>query len=83
MTVLRGFLEGGYIAQSAHGHIERAGDRGGGQREDVHGGMTFLEALLLRHAEALFLVNDGESQIAEFHVFLNEKNSGKLRASAH
>lgn len=48
--------------------------RGMGRRrqgQHIHAGKHLLELLLVRHAEPLFLVHNGETQGVEFHVFLH------------
>ena len=47
---------------------ERARNGGCRERENVYLGAHFLEAFFLPHAEALFLVNDYESEIFELQV---------------
>ncbi len=62
----------GEVAQTGHRHVQRARDRGGGQREQVHVGAQLLQRLFLAHAEALFLVDDDQPQVREPHVRLQQ-----------
>ncbi len=70
MAILRGFLDGGHIADAAHCHIEGSRNGGRGKGEHVHGGFKLLEALLVRHAEALFLVDYAKTKVFELHILL-------------
>ena len=67
-AVLRGFLDDRHIPDAAHGHVQRTGDRGGGQGEHVDAGRELLDPLLLRHTEALLLIDDEQPQAAEAHI---------------
>ncbi len=58
------------LAQSAHRHVERAWNRRGGQGQQVHIGFQGFQRLFMAHAEALFLIDDDQTQIVECHVFL-------------
>ncbi len=60
------------IAQTGHRHVERARDRCGGERDQVHVGAQRLQRFLLAHAETLFLVDDDQAQILEAHVALQQ-----------
>ena len=72
VSVLWWFFKRRNIAQSAHSHIECAGNRRCGKGQNINRGIFFLEAFLLSHTEPLFLVDDRKSQIIEFYAFLNE-----------
>ena len=72
LTVHRRFLDDAHVAQSAHSHVEGARYRSRGEREHIDIPDELLEALLLRDAEALFLVDYRESEVAEYHVLLDE-----------
>ena len=67
-AILWGFFNDRHIADTAHRHVERAGDGGGGKRQHVHLRGKFLDSFFLRHAEALLLVHDKQTEVAEFHV---------------
>ncbi len=56
------------VAQSLERQRERARDRRRGEREHVHFGAQRLQRLLLAHAEAVLLVDDGKAQALELHV---------------
>ena len=72
LAVDRGFLDHAHVAQAAHRHVEGARNGRCGKGEHVDVLDELLEAFLLRHAEALFLVDDRQSQIAEHHVLLHQ-----------
>ncbi len=61
-SVLRRRLDDGQVADPGHRQVERARDRGGGERQDVHLATELLEPLLGRHAEALLLVDDDQAR---------------------
>ncbi len=68
-TIDRRGLDGREFAQARHRHLQRARDRGGGQGEHVHIGTQLLELFLVGHPEALFLVDDDETEILELGAF--------------
>ena len=67
-SVKRRFVEHGHIAYLAHRHTERSRDRRRRQRQNVDIFRYLFQLFLVRHSEALFLVDYQKSQIAEFHV---------------
>ena len=52
------------VADAGEAHLERARDRRGGEREHVDVGPQLLDRLLVRHAEALLLVDDEQAEVA-------------------
>ena len=60
--VERRCLDHRQVADSCHGHVERAWDGRGGEREDVHRGSHLLDALLVGDAEAVLLVHHEQPQ---------------------
>ncbi len=56
------------VADADEGHLEGSRDRAGAQGQDVHADRTGLDRLLVRHAEALLLVHDEESEVLEADV---------------
>ena len=56
------------VAYARHRHVERARYRRRRQRQYVDVGFEHLELFLVLNAETLFLVEDNQSQIVEFHV---------------
>ena len=60
------------VAQPGHGHVQGAGDGGGGEGKDVHLGAQGLEALLVAHPEAVLLVDDHQPQVFEAHRRLQQ-----------
>src|SRR5215210_3031636 len=59
----RGSLDHAYVAQGGEAHLHGAWDRGRRQREDVHRGLVFFDALFVPDTEALLLVNDDEPEV--------------------
>ncbi len=72
VPVVGGLLDDGHVPDAGEGHVERPGDRGGGEGEHVGGGTHLLELFLLGHAEALFLVDDDQAQVVELHVLTHQ-----------
>ena len=62
----------GQIPNSRHGHVQRAGDRCRGERQQIHLGPQLLQPLLLLHAESLLLVDDDQAQLLEADVPLKQ-----------
>src|SRR5258706_1342995 len=60
------------IAQAFQRHRQCAGNRCRSQRQYVHFRAQGLELLLLAHAETVLLVDDGQSEILEFHAARQE-----------
>ena len=56
------------IAQPFERHAQRARDRRCGQGQHVNFGAQRLERFFLAHAEAVFLVDDDQSQARELHI---------------
>ncbi len=65
-------VDGGDVAHAGQRKVQRAGDRRGGEGEHVHLGAQLLQVFLVRHAEALLLVDDHQPQIVEAHVALEQ-----------
>ncbi|MEI2704359.1 MAG: hypothetical protein V9E89_03635 [Ilumatobacteraceae bacterium] len=53
------------VAHAGQPHVERARDRRGRQRQDVHLRAQLLEMFLVLDAEALFLVDDHQAEVLE------------------
>ena len=70
--LLRRRLDRGHVADAGEGHVQCAGDGRGRQRQHVHLAPHLLEALLVRDAEALLLVDDDEAQVLERDVLLQQ-----------
>ena len=71
-AVLRRLLDGGHIADAGQGHVQRARDGRGREREHVDGAAHLLDVLLVRHAEALLLIDDEQAEILELDVLLQQ-----------
>ncbi|MNM80765.1 hypothetical protein D3C81_927410 [compost metagenome] len=67
------------IAQPGHGHVERAWNGRGGEREQMHVRAHRLQRFLLAHTETLFFIDDDQAQIAELHIRLQQA----VRADDH
>ena len=65
-TVDRGRLDDGQLAQARHGHLQRARDRSGRQRQHMHVGLQRFQLLLMIDAEPLFFVNNDQAKPFEF-----------------
>ena len=59
-----------HIPDAGQRHMQRAGNGRGAQGQHIHLGAQLLEAFLVPHAEAVFLVNDDQPQIVETHILL-------------
>ena len=68
VSVLRRLLDDTHVADARERHVERAGNRRCGEGQHVDAVKELLEPLLMRHAEALLLVDDRKPERAEFHV---------------
>ncbi len=66
------FVEEGDVEVAVDGHGEGAGDGGGGHDEDVGRGALFGEAGALLDAEFVLFVDDGEAEVGEFGVAVEE-----------
>ncbi len=60
------------VAHAGHCHVQRARDRRGGQGEDVDLAAQGLQLLLLAHAKAVLFVDDGQAQVLETHIVLQQ-----------
>ncbi len=60
------------VAHTRQRHVQRARNRRRGQGQHIHFGTEFFEVFLVRHAEALFFVNDDQTQVFEFHIRRNQ-----------
>ena len=69
-ALLRRRVDGGDIAHAGEGHVQRARDRCGRQRQHVDFGAQLFEVFLVGHAEALLLVDDHQAEVLELHVRL-------------
>ena len=61
-------LDGAEIAHAGHAHVQRARNRRRRQRQHIDVTAQLLDALLVRHAEALLLVHHQQPQILERHI---------------
>ena len=58
-------IDGRDVAHAGQRHVQRARDGRGGQGQHIHLGAHLLERLLVRHPEALLLIDDQQSQVFE------------------
>ena len=71
-SFLRRRIDGGDIAHPGQRHIQRAGDGGGRQGQDIHFGAQLLQEFLVGHPEALLLIDDHQPQVLELHIRLDQ-----------
>ena len=57
-----------HVPDADERHVERAGNRRGRHRQDVHPLLQLLDPFLVRHAEPLLFVHDEQAQVAEADV---------------
>ncbi len=67
-AIARRRFDHAHIAQADERHVQRAGYGSGGHGEHVDIFADFLEALFVRHAEALLFIHDEQAQIVKLHV---------------
>src|SRR5687768_7571625 len=60
------------IPHARHGHLQGAGNRRRGEREDVDLCAQLLQPLLVLDPEPLFLVDDHQTEIAETYILLQQ-----------
>ena len=65
-------LDGGEVADAAHGHVQGAGDGGGREGQHVHADEVLFQLLLVLDAETLLLVDDDKAQVVEPDVLGEE-----------
>ena len=65
-------LDDAQIADAGECHVQRARDRGCGQRQHVDGGAELTDALLVAHPETMLLVHDEQPEPLERDVLLEE-----------
>ena len=73
LTVLRRHLDGRHIADARQRHVQCARNGRRGERERVHLLGKLLELFLVRHAEALLLVDDEQSEVLEVQSLLQQR----------
>ena len=66
-----------HVTHAGQGELQRARDRRRGERQDMHIGPQFLQALLVADAEMLLLVDDQQPEILELDAL------GQQRMRAH
>ena len=74
-TVDRRLLEHRHVTDADQRHVQRPRDRRRRQRQHVDVFLQILDALLMRHAEALLLVDDQKAEVPELDV-LTEQTVG-------
>ena len=68
-----GFIQNRHIADAAHRHMERSGDRGGGEGQNVDVLGHLLELFFLGNAKSLLLVYDQQPKILELHALCKQR----------
>ena len=64
-AILRRRLDDRHVADAGKRHVQRAGDRRCRERQHVNPAAQLPDALLVRHAEPLLLVDDQQAEVAE------------------
>ncbi|CAB4882033.1 unannotated protein [freshwater metagenome] len=64
----RGRLDDADVAHAGERHLQRARDRRGAHRDDVHAQLDLPQELLLAHAEALLLVDDDQPEVLRLQI---------------
>ncbi|MNM82367.1 hypothetical protein D3C81_943950 [compost metagenome] len=60
------------VAHARHRHVQRTRDRRGGEGEDVDLAAQGLELFFLAHAKAVLFVDDGQAQVLEAYIVLQQ-----------
>ena len=74
-----GLSSGRLLVEDGHVHVAEIGEREGarngrrGHDQHVDGGALAAERRAPMHPETMLLVNDGEAEIAELHIFLEQR----------
>ena len=71
-AVLRRLLDGRHVADAGQCHVQRARDGRGREREHIDRAAHLLDVLLVRHAEALLLVDDEQAEVLELDILLQQ-----------
>ena len=71
-SVLRRRLDNAHIAAIDERHMQRARNRRSRQRQNVDAQVPLFDFFLLRHAEALLLVNNQQAKVGELHISLQQ-----------
>ena len=72
-TLLWRGLQQTHVAGAGHALVERARNRRGRERQHIHQLPHMLEILLVRHAEALLLVDHQQPEVLEHHTRLQQR----------
>ena len=67
-SVYRRLFQNAHVPYSGQTHMQGPGNRRGSQRQDVHIFLQLLNLFFVGYAEALFLVNNQQSQVFKFQV---------------
>ena len=71
-TVCRRRFDDAHFPQVDQGHVQRPRNRRGAQGQDVDIGCPGLPFFLLGHAEALFFIDDQETQVLELDLLVEQ-----------
>ena len=63
----RGF-DDAHVPSLHQGQVESTGNGGGGEGQHVDAGAALLDFFFLGHPEPLFLIDDQQAQVVEFHI---------------
>ncbi|MPN06268.1 hypothetical protein SDC9_153524 [bioreactor metagenome] len=72
LTAHGGLLDGGHVPDAGQGHVQGAGNWGGGQGKHIHLPGQLLELFLVGDAEALLLIHHQQAQIFKLYVLLQQ-----------
>ena len=72
LAALRRLLDDRHIADAAQRHAQGARDGSGRQCQHIDPGRRLLELFLMRHAEALLLIDDEEPKLFELDILLQQ-----------
>ena len=65
-------MDHAHVADAGQRHVQGARDGRGGEGKDIHLGAHLLEAFLVGHAKAVFLVDDDQAEVVESDVLLQD-----------
>src|SRR5690242_10904129 len=68
-AIFRRRLDDRHVAQAEQRHVQSARNRSGAHGEHIHVVAELLQSLFVADAEALFFIDDQQTQIVEDHVF--------------
>ena len=67
-ALFRRCIKVGNITDAGERHVKRTRNWRGSQRQHIHFGAKFFKVFLVSYTEALFFINDHQTQIFEYNV---------------